>query len=139
MVWMEVHGVSSTRWESRGMHHLRRHRGEDGHPARAQGKATMIELKWDTEADALYIALTTAEWDHTDEVEDGTYVYVDAQDNPIGIEPPPPERAWPLEQVLSRHSVSNRTAQELRAYFPQPALLPTAHPPAKVPVTVQAA
>ena len=100
----------------------------------------MIELKWDTEADALYIALTTAEWDHTDEVEDGTYVYVDPQDNPIGIEIHHPERAWPLEQVLSRYSVSNRTAQELRAYFPQPALLPpTAHPPAKVPVTVQAA
>lgn len=100
----------------------------------------MIELKWDTEADALYIALTAAEWDHTDEVEDGTYVYVDAHDKPIGIEVHHPERAWPLEQVLSRHRVSKRTAQELRAYFPQPALLPpTAHPPARVPVTVPAA
>ena len=100
----------------------------------------MIELKWDTEADALYIALTAAEWDHTDEVEDRTYVYVDAHDDPIGIEVHHPERAWPLEQVLSRYSVSRETAQELLAYFPQPALLPTtAHPPARVPVTVPAA
>jgi uncharacterized protein YuzE len=100
----------------------------------------MIELKWDTEADALYIALTTAEWDHTDEVEDGTYVYVDAHDNPIGIEVHHPERAWPLEQVLARYSLSGRTSQELCAYFPQPALLPqAAHPPASVPVTVLAA
>jgi hypothetical protein len=31
----------------------------------------MIELKWDTEGDALYITLTAAEWDHTDEIETG--------------------------------------------------------------------
>jgi len=100
----------------------------------------MIELKWDTEADALYITLTAAEWDHTDEIEDGTYVYVDARDNPIGIEIHHPERPWPLEQIFSRYRVINRTAEELRAYFPQPALLPpTAHPPASVPVTVSAA
>jgi uncharacterized protein YuzE len=100
----------------------------------------MIELKWDTEADALYIALATAEWDHTDEVEDGTYVYLDAHDNPVGIEVHHPERAWPLEQILARYSLSGRTAQELRAYFPQPTLLPpAAHPPASVPVTVLAA
>lgn len=100
----------------------------------------MIELKWDTEADALYIALTTAAWDHTDEVEDGTYVYVDAHDNPIGIEVHHPDRAWPLERVLARYSLSGQTSQELRAYFPQLALLPqAAHPPASVPVTVLAA
>jgi uncharacterized protein YuzE len=100
----------------------------------------MIELKWDTEADALYIALTTAEWDHTDEVEDGTYVYVDGHDNPVGIEVHHPERAWPLERVLALYSLSQRTSQELRAYFQQPALLPpAAHPPASVPVIVLAA
>jgi uncharacterized protein YuzE len=100
----------------------------------------MIELKWDIEADALYIALSTAEWDHTDEVEDGTYVYIDVHDNPIGIEVHQPERAWPLEQVLTRYGIRKRTAQELRAYFPQPALLPpAAHPPATVPVTVPSA
>ena len=100
----------------------------------------MIELKRDTEADALFIALTAAEWDHTDEIEDGSYVYVDAHHDPIGIEIHHPERPWPLEQVLSLYRVSTRTAQELRAYFPQPALLPpTAHPPASVPVTVAAA
>jgi uncharacterized protein YuzE len=89
----------------------------------------MIGLKWDTEADALYIALTTAEWDHTDE--DGTYVYVGAHNDPVGIEVHHPERPWPLEQVLARYNTSKRTAQELRAYFPPPALLPPDSPPAR--------
>jgi len=100
----------------------------------------MIELRSDIEADALYIALTTAGWDHTDEVEDGTYVYVDVHGDPIGIEIHHPERVWPLEEVLSRYGVSEQMAQELRAYFPQSALLPSlAHPPDSVPVTVPAA
>lgn len=99
----------------------------------------MIELKWDTEADALYIALTVAEWDHTEEIEDGTYVYLDARDNPIGIEVHHPDRPWPLDEVLTHYSMSTQAAKELRAYFPQPAMLPpTTHPPAKVPVTVPA-
>jgi len=97
----------------------------------------MIELKWDTEADALYIALASAEWDHTDEIEDGTYVYLDAQGNPTGIEVHHPDRSWPLDHILTHYSVSKQTAKELRAYFPQPTLLPPpAHPPARVPVTV---
>ena len=100
----------------------------------------MIELKWDTEADALYIELTTATWHHTDEIEDGTYVYADAHNNPIGIEVHHPDRPWPLNEVLTHYNVSTDTARQLRAYFPQPALLtPTAHPPARVPVTVPAA
>jgi uncharacterized protein YuzE len=100
----------------------------------------MLELRWDKEADALYIALATAEWDHTDEVEDGTYVYVDARGGPIGIEVHHPDRVWPLEEVLSRYRLAARVARELRAYFPQSALLPSlAHPHASVPVTVPAA
>jgi uncharacterized protein YuzE len=100
----------------------------------------MMELKSDIEADALYIALTAAGWDHTDEVEDGTYVYVDIHGDPVGIEVHHPERVWPLEEVLSRYRVSEQAAQELRAYFPQSALLPSlAHPSAGVPVTVAAA
>ena len=101
----------------------------------------MIELRYDIEADALYITLGGAEWDHTDEVEDGTYVYADVHGDPIGIEVHHHRgRAWPLETVLSRYSVSEQTAQELRAYFPRPALLPPpAHPPSSVPVHVSAA
>jgi uncharacterized protein YuzE len=100
----------------------------------------MIELRRGTEADALYVALTTAEWDETEEVEDGTYVYVDARGGLIGIEVHHPDRAWPIEEVLSRYAVSDQAAQELRAYFPQPVLPPPpAHPPASVPVTVVAA
>lgn len=100
----------------------------------------MIELRWDTEADALYIALTTAEWDDTDDIEDGTYVFVDVRGDPIGIEIHHPSRAWPLEEVLARYRLSEQTARELRAYFPQPTLLPSqAHPRASVPVTVYAA
>jgi uncharacterized protein YuzE len=119
------------------MHHLRRYCGEDGHPHAAQGKATMIELRYDVEADALYIALNEAEWVDTQEVEDGTYVYIDTRGEPLGVEVHHPFRPWPLEEILARYRISGRTAQELRAYLPQPALLPTvAHPPASVPVTV---
>ncbi|MGH3119549.1 MAG: DUF2283 domain-containing protein [Streptosporangiaceae bacterium] len=99
----------------------------------------MIELKWDTEADALYIELTTDTWDHTDEIEDGTYVYSDAHNNPIGIEVHHPDRPWPLNEVLTHYNMNTDAARQLRAYFPQPAMLtPTAHPPARVPVTVPA-
>lgn len=100
----------------------------------------MIELKWDTEADALYVDLGSAEWDRTDEIEDGTYVYVDAHGNPTGIEVHHPDRSWPLENILTRYAMSAQTAAELRAYFPQPALVPRpTHPPGRVPVTVPAA
>lgn len=99
----------------------------------------MIELRWNTEADALYIALSSAGWDHTEEIEDGTYVYLDARGNPIGIEVHHPDRPWPLEEVLTRFTVSMQTARKLRAYFPHPALLPpAAHPSVRVPVTVPA-
>lgn len=100
----------------------------------------MIELKYDTDADALFIALNNAEWADTQEIEDGTYVYIDVHGEPLGIEVHHPLRPWPLEDILAQYHINRATSQELRAYFPQPALLPTAaHPPASVPVTVKVA
>ena len=100
----------------------------------------MIELKYDIEADALFIALSEAEWADTQEIEDGTYVYIDVRGEPLGIEVHHPARPWPLEEILARYCISGQAAQELHAYFPQPALLPTSgHPPASVPVTVRVA
>jgi len=100
----------------------------------------MIELKYDTEADALFIALNDTEWADTQEIEDGTYVYIDVRGEPLGIEVHHPSRPWPLEEIVARYRITGQAAQELRAYFPQPALLPTeAHSPASVPVTVRVA
>jgi uncharacterized protein YuzE len=100
----------------------------------------MIELKYDIEADALFIVLSEADWADTHEVEDGTYVYVDAHGQPLGIEVHHPARPWPLEEILARYRLSTQETQELHAYFPQPALLPTSpHPSATVPVTVRVA
>lgn len=97
----------------------------------------MIELKYDLEADALFIALGKADWSDTHEIEDGTYVYVDARGEPFGIEVHHPARPWPLEEILANYRISEQATRALRAYFPQPALLPTsAHPHARVPVVV---
>jgi Protein of unknown function (DUF2283) len=98
----------------------------------------MIRLKWDKEADALYIALTTAEWDHTDEIEDGTYVYVGAHNDPRRHRSPPPgatvaagASSRPLQH---KQADGPGTARVLPAASPSPPDSPPArqgpgHPP----------
>jgi uncharacterized protein YuzE len=88
----------------------------------------MIKQSYDLDADALYIELADRTVVRTVEVDAGTLVNLDSVDCVVGIEVIQPQRAWPLEEILTRFHVSEGLAMELRAYFPQPpdAVMPPA-------------
>src|ERR1022692_1093701 len=104
----------------------------------ARGEAIiMIRQDYDLDADALYIELTAATIARTAEMDSGTLVNLDSAGQLVGIEVIRPQRAWPLEDILSRFVVAGEHAAELRAYFPQPPQphLPPEHPAPMAPRT----
>lgn len=80
----------------------------------------MIRQDYDLDADALYIQLTGATVARTAELDSGTIVNLDSAGQVVGIEVIQPQRAWPLEEILTRFAIAGAQATELRAYFPQP-------------------
>jgi uncharacterized protein YuzE len=80
----------------------------------------LISTSLDTEADALYITLRKGTIARTEELDDDTFVDLDAQGVPLGIEVMHPARTWPLQVYLERY----RVAGEERALLEQ--LVPSA-------------
>lgn len=83
----------------------------------------MIRQSYDLDADALYVKLADQKVARTAEIDEGTLVNLDADDNIVGIEVIQPERQWPLDEILRSFGVSPEQALELRTYFFQPAQL----------------
>ena len=97
----------------------------------------MISQSYDLDAGALYIELAARQAACTEQVDAGTLVDLDSAGNVVGIEVIHPDRAWPLEEILSGFPISQEDARELRAYFPYPTqIVPPVHPAARVPVAV---
>lgn len=97
----------------------------------------MISQSYDLTADALYITVTDRKIARTAEVDTGTLVDLDAAGSIVGIEVISPARVWPLREILARFDVTAEDAEQLRAYFRQPAQLAVpAHPAQPVPVAV---
>lgn len=97
----------------------------------------MILQSYDLDADALYIKLADRPIARTAQLDAGTLADLDDQGVLVGIEIIQPQRAWPLDSILTRFTVSEDIARELRAYFPHPSQLrPTSHPGPRIPVAV---
>lgn len=79
----------------------------------------MISRNYDPEADALYVKLSDSRVARTLGVDSGTLVDLDDTDALVGIEVIRPERPWPLEEILTRFTVSGKQASDLRQHFPQ--------------------
>ncbi len=80
----------------------------------------MIRQDYDADADALYLKLADRKIARTVEVDSGTLADLDSADRLVGIEVIEPDRAWPLEDILSRFRVSEEQARELRAKYRKP-------------------
>ncbi len=80
----------------------------------------MIRQDYDADAGALYLKLADRKVARTVEVDSGTLADLDSAGRLVGIEVIQPDRAWPLEDVLSRFPVSGRQARELRAQYRKP-------------------
>lgn len=95
----------------------------------------MIRQSYDLDADALYISVTGGKVARTAEIDSGTLVDLDVAGRVVGIEVIAPQRAWPVEDIISRFQVEGEDAAELRAYFTDPAqLVQPAHPAPRVEV-----
>lgn len=77
-----------------------------------------MKLRWDREADALYITLRETEpVSRTEQLDAGTLVDLDRFGTALGIEVLRPARSWPLEDVIARFGIDGSDATELRAVF----------------------
>ncbi len=81
----------------------------------------MVEIRYDREADALYVTLardvTVA---RTDQVDDRTLVDVDASGRPVGIEIIGPSRGWVLGEILERYPLADDDVATLQQVFGSP-------------------
>ena len=64
-----------------------------------------MQLRWDQEANALYIAMADGPSSRTIEIDSGTLVDVDRLGQVIGIEILNPAREWPLGEILTRFQI----------------------------------
>ena len=100
----------------------------------------MIRQTYDLDADALYITVTDARVARTVEIDRGTLVDVDAAGGVVGIEVISPERSWPIGEILSRFTFTEKDADQLKAYFAgiggTPQMQPPTHPACRIPVAV---
>ena len=77
-----------------------------------------MQLRYDADADALYITLRQDEpVSRTVEMDSGTLVDVDRLGRALGIEVLAPAREWPLEMILEQHDVTLEDAAALRSVF----------------------
>jgi uncharacterized protein YuzE len=76
-----------------------------------------VNQTYDADADALYITVRAGEVAATREVDERTFVDVDASDHVLGIEVLQPARDWPLDEVLERFVVGDTDAAMMKASF----------------------
>lgn len=80
----------------------------------------MIRQDYDADVGALYLKLADRKVTRTVEVDSGTLADLDSAGRLVGIEVLQPDRAWPLEDILTRFHVSEEQARELRANYRKP-------------------
>jgi uncharacterized protein YuzE len=74
-----------------------------------------MQLRWDQEANALYIAIRgDTPSSRTVEIDSGTLIDVDRLGEVIGIEILNPAREWPLAEILTQFRVPPEDAQALQ-------------------------
>jgi uncharacterized protein YuzE len=81
-----------------------------------------MQLKYDLQAGALYIRLTSNVVAKTRELGDNASVDLDAAGEVVGVEVISIYHSWPLDEFLSSYNVPASEAAQFRAYF-QPALM----------------
>jgi uncharacterized protein YuzE len=74
-----------------------------------------ITAEYDREADALYVRLRDGERQRAVEIDDSTYVDVDGDDRPVGIELLYPALGLNLETVVRRFSLEQQLSEILTA------------------------
>lgn len=77
----------------------------------------MVAQDYDAEADAVYVKLASRKVARTVEVDSGTLADVDANGRLVGVEVIHPDRAWPLDDIISRFDVPDEQALELRREY----------------------
>jgi len=81
----------------------------------------MVEIRYDREADALYVTLARdVRVARTDQVDDRTLVDVDASGRPVGIEIIGPSRGWVLGEILERYPLADDDVATLQQVFGSP-------------------
>jgi uncharacterized protein YuzE len=76
-----------------------------------------MNMRYDSEVDALYIQLTPASIVRSEQVETGTLVDLDRTGMVVGVEVIRPARHWPLASILSGFQVADPDANILRALW----------------------
>jgi len=78
-----------------------------------------MKLRWDPEADALYVALLEdgAPPSRTEQIDSGTLVDLDRLGHILGIEVLRPARTWPLDEIIAQFGMDPDQAAALRALF----------------------
>ena len=74
-----------------------------------------ITAEYDREADALYVRLRDGERHHAVEIDDSTYVDVDADERPIGIEILYPSLGLDLQPTVRRFGLEQQLAEIISA------------------------
>jgi uncharacterized protein YuzE len=74
-----------------------------------------VKFQYDQEADALMISLKDGLVARSEEIDSGTLLDLDEHGNLLAIEVLRPARAWPLEEILAAHPLSDQDCQTLRA------------------------
>jgi len=77
-------------------------------------------FRYDADADALYIKLSSNPVVSTVEIAEDTNVDLAASGALIGIEVLNPDRPWPLHRILNRYAISDADAAMLMAAYPSP-------------------
>src|ERR1700740_827039 len=77
----------------------------------------MTVQEYDADADAVYVKLASRKVARTVEVDSGTLADLDAKGRLVGIEVIHPDRAWPLDDIITRFGVPDEQALELRREY----------------------
>ena len=79
----------------------------------------LVQTVYDQHADALYIRLREGDVARTDEIDDLTFVDVDASGDLLGIEVLHPARAVPTQAIFQQYNIQGSIRRLLEQMFPK--------------------
>jgi uncharacterized protein YuzE len=79
----------------------------------------LVQTAYDQQADALYVRLREGNVARTDEIDELTFVDVDASGDPLGIEVLHPARAVPTQMIFERYNIHGSIRRLLEQMFPE--------------------
>jgi uncharacterized protein YuzE len=79
----------------------------------------LIQTEYDQQADALYIRLREGKVVRTDEIDDMTFVDVDASGDALGIEVLHPARDVPTQAIFQKYRIGGTLRRLLEQMFPR--------------------